>query len=59
MEKESSRQVEVRAKLEDEVKELKNLVKELKVDVVVKDIRLGMATGRVWARVFHTRTWPV
>ena len=56
MEKESSRQVEVRAKLEDEVKELKNLVKELKVDVVVKDIRLGMATGQVQAGFFHTQT---
>ena len=34
MEKESSHQAKVKAKLEDKVKELKNLVKELKVDVV-------------------------
>ena len=40
MEKESSRQVEVRAKLEDEVKELKNLVEELKADIVEKDTYL-------------------
>ena len=40
MEKESSRRVEVKAKLEDKVKELKNLVKELKADVVEKDTRL-------------------
>ena len=40
MEKESNCQVEVRVKLEDEVKELKNLVKELKVDNIEKDTRL-------------------
>ena len=40
MEKESNCQFEVRVKLEDEVKELKNLVKELKVDNVEKDTRL-------------------
>ena len=40
MEKESSRRGEVRAKLEDKVKELKNLVEELKADAVEKDTRL-------------------
>ena len=40
MEKESSRLAEVRAKLEDEAKELKNLIEELKVNAVEKDIRL-------------------
>ena len=37
MEKESSRRVGERVKLEDEVKELKNLVEELKADAVEKD----------------------
>ena len=37
MEKESSHRVEVSVKLEDEVKELKNLVKELKADAIEKD----------------------
>ena len=37
MEKESSHQVGERAKLEDKVKDLKNLVEELKVDAVKKD----------------------
>lgn len=40
MEKESSCQDEVKAKLEDEVKELKNLIEELKVDIIDKDIHL-------------------
>ena len=40
MEKESSCRAEVRTKLEDEVKELKNLVKELKVDAIEKGTRL-------------------
>ena len=40
MEKQSSRRAEVRAKLKDEVKELKNLVEKLKADVVEKDTRL-------------------
>ena len=40
MERESSRQVEVRAKLEDEVKELKNLIEELKANAIEKDTRL-------------------
>lgn len=37
MEKESSYQARERAKLEDKVKELKNLVEELKVDAIEKD----------------------
>ena len=40
MEKESSCLAKVRAKLEDETKELKNLIEELKVNAVEKDIRL-------------------
>ena len=40
MEKESSHQAKVKAKLEDKVKELKNLVKELKAGVVKNDTRL-------------------
>ena len=40
MEKESSCLAEVRAKLEDEAKELKNLIEELKVNAVEKDIHL-------------------
>ena len=37
---ECSRRAEVKAKLDDEVKELKNLVEELKVDTIEKDTRL-------------------
>ena len=37
MEKESSHQAGERAKLEDKVKDLKNLVEELKADAVEKD----------------------
>ena len=37
---ESSRKVGERRKLGDEVKELKNLAEELKVDIVKKDTRL-------------------
>ena len=37
MEKESNHRAELRVKLEDEVKELKNLVKELKADAIEKD----------------------
>ena len=37
---ESSRKVGERRKLGDEVKELKNLAEELKVDIVEKDTRL-------------------
>ena len=37
MEIESSRRAEVRAKLEDEVKELNNLIEELRADVIEKD----------------------
>ena len=37
---ESSRKVGERRKLGDEVKELKNLTEELKVDIVKKDTRL-------------------
>lgn len=40
MEKEFSRRIGERAKLEDEVKELKNLVEELKADAIKKDTRL-------------------
>ena len=40
MEKESSYRAEVRTKQEDEVKELKNLVEELKADIVEKDTYL-------------------
>lgn len=40
MEKESSRKVGERVKLEDEINELKNLVEELKVDVVEMDTHL-------------------
>ena len=40
MERESSHQVEVRAKLEDEVKELKNLIEELKSNAVEMDTHL-------------------
>ena len=37
---ECSRRAEVKAKLDDKVKELKNLVEELKVDTIEKDTRL-------------------
>ena len=40
MEKEFSRRAEVRVKLEDEIKELNNLVEELKADAIEKDTRL-------------------
>ena len=40
MEKESSRKVGEKVKLEYEIKELKNLVKELKADIVEKDTLL-------------------
>ena len=40
MEKESSRKTGERMKLEAEVVELKNLVEELRVDIVEKDTRL-------------------
>ena len=40
MERESSRRVEVKAKLKDEVKELKNLIEELKANAIEKDTRL-------------------
>ena len=46
MEKESSRLAEVRAKLEDEAKELKNLIEKLKVNAVEKDIRLNLLQKR-------------
>ena len=42
LEKEASRKVGKRVKLEDEVKKLKNLVKELKVDIVKKEARLDL-----------------
>ena len=42
LEKEASRKVGERVKLEDEVKKLKNLVKELKVDIVEKEARLDL-----------------
>ena len=40
-EKEVSSKVGERVKLEDKVKELKNLIKELKVDIVEKETRLN------------------
>ena len=40
MKKESSRRTEERMKLEAEVEELKNLVEELRTDIVEKDTRL-------------------
>jgi len=40
MEKESRHRAEVRVKLDNKVKELKNLVEELKANVVEKDTRL-------------------
>ena len=40
MEKEFNHRAEVKAKLEDEVKELKNIFEELKVDAVEKDTYL-------------------
>lgn len=40
IEKESSRKVRERRKLEDEVKDLKNLVKELKANIIEKDTLL-------------------
>ena len=46
MEKESSHRAEVKAKLEDKVKELKNLVEELKVDAVEKDTCLDLLQKR-------------
>lgn len=41
MEKEFSRRMRERMKLKDEVKELKNLAKELKVDIMEKDTCLN------------------
>ena len=41
MEKESSRKTGERMKLEDEVRELKNLAEGLKVDILEKDTRLN------------------
>ena len=46
MERESSHQAKARAKLEDKVKELKNPVEELKVEVVKKDIHLDQLQKR-------------
>lgn len=40
IEKESSRKVRERRKLEDEVKDLKNLVEELKANIIEKDTLL-------------------
>ena len=40
LEKEVSSKVGERVKLEDKVKELKNLIEELKVDIVEKETRL-------------------
>ena len=42
LEKEVSSKVGERVKLENEVKKLKNLVKELKVDIVKKEARLDL-----------------
>ena len=46
MERESSHRAKARAKLEDKVKELKNPVEELKVEVVKKDIHLDQLQKR-------------
>ena len=46
MEIESSRRAEVRAKLEDEVKELNNLIEELRADVIEKDTCLDQLQKR-------------
>lgn len=40
MEKEASRKAGEKVKLEDEVKELKNQIEELKADVIKKETRL-------------------
>ena len=40
LEKEMSNKVGERVKLEDKVKELKNLIEELKVDIIEKETRL-------------------
>ena len=40
LEKEVSSKVGERVKLEDKVKELKNLIEELKVDIIEKETRL-------------------
>ena len=40
MKKEVSSKVGERVKLEDKVKELKNLIEELKVDIIEKETRL-------------------
>ena len=40
LEKEVSSKVGERVKLEDKVKELKNLIKELKVDIIEKETHL-------------------
>ena len=40
LEKQASSKVGERVKLEDKVKELKNLIKELKVDIVEKETHL-------------------
>ena len=40
LEKQASSKVGERVKLEDQVKELKNLVEELKVDIIEKETRL-------------------
>ena len=42
LEKEASRKVGERVKSEDEVKKLKNLVKELKVDIIEKEAHLDL-----------------
>ena len=52
MERESSHQAEVRAKLEDEVKELKNLIEELKSNAVEKDTHLDHL--QKWGDEFST-----
>ena len=46
MERESIHRAKASAKLEDKVKELKNLVEELKVDVVEKDFHLDQLQKR-------------
>ena len=58
MEKESSCRIRERMKLEAEVKELKNLVEELKTDIVEKDTRLDYLqkqNDELWSSLSKSR----
>ena len=62
IEKESSCRVEVKAKLEDEVKELKNLIEELKANAVKKDIfldHLQKRSDELYTLLGETRGAPI